>query len=232
MPIGTSKVETLRWRAGRLEMIDQRVLPDTLTYVSCQRAAEVAGAIRSMVVRGAPAIGCAAAYGVALEAHALRNAAKPAFVAGLERGLNELAGSRPTAVNLSWAVDRMLGVWRSVESESPPAIADENDPNRFRLSQPWFLFDAYAELRAIMRMYVDPRYRLPWPAKVIPLVLLLLILSSRLWVPGGMFLPELIFSVLDKIVDLILAFVAFKLLGREARRYRQTSPDLPPMMRL
>ena len=124
MPIGTSKVETLRWRAGRLEMIDQRVLPDTLTYVSCQRAAEVAGAIRSMVVRGAPAIGCAAAYGVALEAHALRNAAKPAFVAGLERGLNELAGSRPTAVNLSWALDRMLGVWRSAESESPPAIAD------------------------------------------------------------------------------------------------------------
>jgi methylthioribose-1-phosphate isomerase len=63
----TKAVETLRWGDGRLELIDQRLLPSRFEYVSCTAAAEVAVAIRSMVVRGAPAIGCAAAFGVALE---------------------------------------------------------------------------------------------------------------------------------------------------------------------
>ena len=65
-------IETLRWREGRLELIDQRVLPARFEYVSYASAEEVAEGIRSMVVRGAPAIGCAAAYGVALDAQALR----------------------------------------------------------------------------------------------------------------------------------------------------------------
>jgi methylthioribose-1-phosphate isomerase len=66
-------IETLRWRGDRLELIDQRALPQRLGYVSCATAAEVAAAIRDMIVRGAPAIGCAAAYGIALEA------ARPTF---------------------------------------------------------------------------------------------------------------------------------------------------------
>ena len=87
-------VEPIRWRGDRLELIDQRLLPGETTYVSCRSAAEVATAIRDMVVRGAPAIGCAAAFGVVLgrgtpEAYAL------------------LAASRPTAVNLFWALERM-----------------------------------------------------------------------------------------------------------------------------
>ena len=61
-------VETLRWREDRLEMIDQRILPMRFEYLSYTTAEEVAEGIRSMVVRGAPAIGCAAAYGVALQA--------------------------------------------------------------------------------------------------------------------------------------------------------------------
>ena len=61
-----SRVETLRFKDGRLELIDQRVLPREFVYLSYGSAAEVAEGIRSMVVRGAPAIGCAAAYGVAL----------------------------------------------------------------------------------------------------------------------------------------------------------------------
>src|ERR1039457_112912 len=61
-------VETLRWKNGRLEMIDERALPSEVHYLSYDAAAVVAEGIRSMVVRGAPAIGCAAAYGVALEA--------------------------------------------------------------------------------------------------------------------------------------------------------------------
>src|SRR4051812_41836167 len=61
-------VEALRWCDGHLEMIDQRVLPAEFRYLSYDSAAAVANGIRDMVVRGAPAIGCAAAYGIALEA--------------------------------------------------------------------------------------------------------------------------------------------------------------------
>ena len=60
--------ETLRWREGRLEMLDQRALPAQTVYLPFGSAQTVSDAIRSMVVRGAPAIGCAAAYGIALEA--------------------------------------------------------------------------------------------------------------------------------------------------------------------
>ena len=59
-------VETLRWRDERLELIDQRQLPDRIEYRACHSAAETAECIRTMVVRGAPAIGCAAAYGLSL----------------------------------------------------------------------------------------------------------------------------------------------------------------------
>jgi methylthioribose-1-phosphate isomerase len=100
-------VETLRWRDGCLELLDQRLLPHTIDYRAYHDALGVAEAIRAMVVRGAPAIGCAAAYGVALEA--ARLAATPAtdFTAGLDRALATLAASRPTAVNLAWALERM-----------------------------------------------------------------------------------------------------------------------------
>ena len=100
-------VETLRWQDGRLELIDQRALPHRLEYVSCTNAAEVAEAIRSMVVRGAPAIGCAAAFGVALEAKRQERRTRAEFDAAIEIAFRSLAASRPTAVNLFWALDRM-----------------------------------------------------------------------------------------------------------------------------
>jgi methylthioribose-1-phosphate isomerase len=100
-------VETLRWRGARLELIDQRALPARLEYVSCTSAAEVAEAIRSMVVRGAPAIGCAAAFGIALEAQRQAHCARAEFDAAMEIAFKNLAASRPTAVNLFWALDRM-----------------------------------------------------------------------------------------------------------------------------
>jgi methylthioribose-1-phosphate isomerase len=100
-------VETLRWRGAWLELIDQRALPARLEYVSCTSAAEVAEAIRSMVVRGAPAIGCAAAFGIALEAQRQAHCARAEFDAAMEIAFKNLAASRPTAVNLFWALDRM-----------------------------------------------------------------------------------------------------------------------------
>ena len=85
-------IEPIRWKGDRLELLDQRLLPDQIAYITCKTAAEVANAIRDMVVRGAPAIGCAAAFGVVL---------------GGKDSFDVLAKSRPTAVNLFWALDRM-----------------------------------------------------------------------------------------------------------------------------
>jgi len=100
------------------------------------------------------------------------------------------------------------------------------------LKRPWLIFDAYAEARAMVRMYVDPRYRLTWTTRVVPAVLLALILTSWIWVPLTSILPGFLSTLLVKTVDLVLAFFAYKILSREARRYRETSPDLPPALRL
>lgn len=118
------KVQTLRWRADALEMIDQRVLPARFEYLRFGNALEVAQGIRSMVVRGAPAIGCAAAYGVALQALSQRALERPAFDRGLEQGFEILAASRPTAVNLFWALDRMRRLWQRVRTQPISEIAD------------------------------------------------------------------------------------------------------------
>jgi methylthioribose-1-phosphate isomerase len=89
-----SAVEPIRWKGDRLELLDQRLLPGKKKYVSCRTAQQVARAIRDMVVRGAPAIGCAAAFGVVLSQ-------------GRAKAFDVLANSRPTAVNLFWALERM-----------------------------------------------------------------------------------------------------------------------------
>ncbi len=117
------KIETLRWFNNRLEMIDQRILPAAFEYLSYYTAASVAEGIRSMVVRGAPAIGVAAAYGVALEALRLQEKSADEFKAGMEEGFKVLAASRPTAVNLFWALQRMRKVWESEADQTPQEIA-------------------------------------------------------------------------------------------------------------
>ena len=118
------KVETVRWQGGRLEMIDQRVLPPEFQYLAYHGATDTAEGIRSMVVRGAPAIGCAAAYGVAMEAERLRSLEPPAFASALNHAIEILAASRPTAVNLFWALKRMRVKWDSLKANSPGEIAD------------------------------------------------------------------------------------------------------------
>ena len=117
-------VETLRWANGRLEMVDQRTLPTVFEYIAYDSAASVAEGIRGMVVRGAPAIGVAAAYGVALEALRLQGESKADFKAGLEAGFKVLAASRPTAVNLFWALERMRQVCSSMVGQSNFAVAE------------------------------------------------------------------------------------------------------------
>lgn len=119
-----SRVETLRWKSGRIEMIDQRVLPARFDYLAFDSAQGVAEAIRSMVVRGAPAIGCAAAYGVALAALQLRDANRQKFNAGMKHAFELLALSRPTAVNLAWALRRMRNFWAAIEGRALAEVAD------------------------------------------------------------------------------------------------------------
>lgn len=106
-------VATMRFEDGVLHLIDQRVLPLAFETVSCRTASETADAIRSMVVRGAPAIGCAAAFGLALDAQSAAGQMRPIFDATLDQAFAVLAASRPTAVNLFWALERMRGVWTS-----------------------------------------------------------------------------------------------------------------------
>lgn len=103
----TLRSPAIRWDGDRLNLLDQRVLPAHSRYVECIRAGEVAVAIRDMVVRGAPAIGIAAAYGVALAVR--EHEALPAVerAAAIEAELETLASARPTAVNLGWALARL-----------------------------------------------------------------------------------------------------------------------------
>ena len=91
-------IDPIRWAGDRLELLDQRVLPHRVATVTCRSAAEAADAIAAMVVRGAPAIAITAAYGLALEARRGGD---------LDAARVRLLASRPTAVNLRWAVERL-----------------------------------------------------------------------------------------------------------------------------
>jgi methylthioribose-1-phosphate isomerase len=115
--------DTLRWEDGGLALLDQRLLPREIKYLRCESAADTAEAIRAMVVRGAPAIGCAAAYGVALEARRHAHSPPDQFHAALATAVERLAHSRPTAVNLAWALRRMRGALDVLGAQSPAELA-------------------------------------------------------------------------------------------------------------
>ena len=106
----------MRWRGDALELLDQRLLPERTEYATCRTAAEVAQAIRDMVVRGAPAIGCAAAFGIAL-------------AKGAPEAFGVLAKSRPTAMNLFWALERMRGA-KDPEREAVAIFEEDVAANR------------------------------------------------------------------------------------------------------
>src|SRR5205807_2602944 len=88
-------------------MIDQRKLPSQEVYVRCRTAAEVARAIKTMVIRGAPAIGVAAAMGIALGMRKSKATGTQKFAAEFFKTCELMAATRPTAVNLFWAIERM-----------------------------------------------------------------------------------------------------------------------------
>ncbi|MGE0486104.1 MAG: S-methyl-5-thioribose-1-phosphate isomerase [Gammaproteobacteria bacterium] len=113
-----SVIQPIEWRDDVLVLLDQRRLPTEITWVECRDAHDVAAAIRDMVVRGAPAIGIAAAYGVALAARRHFEHDRGTWRAVLDDDIAALRAARPTAVNLMWALERMR--------EAIPA--DNDDP--------------------------------------------------------------------------------------------------------
>lgn len=102
---------------GCLRLLDQRLLPHETRYVDYVDYRQVAAAIQEMVVRGAPAIGAAAAYGLALAAQELGADTAEALLVDLEKAGASLKDARPTAVNLAWAVERVLYRAHSYESQ-------------------------------------------------------------------------------------------------------------------
>lgn len=103
-----STYSSLKWHDGYLRLLDQRLLPHQQRYLDLKSVNEVASAIREMVVRGAPAIGVAAAYGMVLAVPKNRTNSLQEAQTTLQNSSQVLVASRPTAVNLSWAVQRML----------------------------------------------------------------------------------------------------------------------------
>ena len=108
--VPTTRVSPYSYAAGRLRLLDQRRLPHEEAFLDCESAAQTAEAIRSLAVRGAPLIGVAAAYGLCAEARRVAARVPEDLDIALALGAERLISSRPTAVNLAWAVGRMRAV--------------------------------------------------------------------------------------------------------------------------
>ena len=115
-------MRTVTWEKGAVRMIDQTALPSKLVYVRFTRPEQVAVAIRTMVVRGAPAIGVAAAMGLALTAARSKATKLPDFMREMEASAALLRGTRPTAVNLFWGIDRVMK-----KAASSPSVREARD---------------------------------------------------------------------------------------------------------
>jgi methylthioribose-1-phosphate isomerase len=113
---------TIRWHEDHVEMIDQTRLPGELVILDVRTVEQMAEAIRSLRIRGAPAIGVAAAYGVVLGAQESGEQEPGPFQKDIERAIAEIRATRPTAVNLSWALERMAAVLGRHTQEPPESV--------------------------------------------------------------------------------------------------------------
>jgi methylthioribose-1-phosphate isomerase len=141
-----STYHAIQWLDGKLRLIDQRQLPLEFVHIDYEDAREVATAIREMVVRGAPAIGITAAYGMALAAQQSQAPELDAFRADMEEAAAVLRRSRPTAVNLFWALNRVMDRVNDPDladvAAARPAVLDEahaiaalEEASNFRIGQ-------------------------------------------------------------------------------------------------
>ncbi len=122
---GYDSVRAVEWWEGVLRLLDQRRLPQHTEYLACRDAAAVAQAISTMAVRGAPAIGIAAAYGVVLAAVQRYAFSSATWRTDIEADIAALASSRPTAVNLFWALARMQAQLADITGDPGPVLLTE-----------------------------------------------------------------------------------------------------------
>ena len=131
-----SKIKTIEWVDNYSKMVDQTVLPYEFKYVEIKTGDEMFKAIRTMIVRGAPAIGVAGAHGVVLYAQELaeQNLSRDEFVNKLLEKADYMASSRPTAVNLMWAVDKQKEI---IKNSTAPieGIVEELKQNGIKLEK-------------------------------------------------------------------------------------------------
>ncbi len=113
----TESFAAVKWDAGKLTLLDQRKLPGEITYLDYDSSSAVADAIKDMIVRGAPAIGIAAAYAVVLAARSAYQASADNWRGSIEADLETLSASRPTAVNLNWAIAEMRKAFDAIEGD-------------------------------------------------------------------------------------------------------------------
>src|SRR4030042_4909087 len=111
-------VKSIEWVDGKVIMLDQSKLPFEVTYITCTDYLMVAEGIRKLRIRGAPAIGIAAAMGIALAAQDIHAMNSAQFMKAIEPVFHEMLSTRPTAVNISWAVERLKRVIKINRDES------------------------------------------------------------------------------------------------------------------
>lgn len=118
---------TVSWQGGAVVLVDQTKLPNKLAYVKCTDYKQVADAIKRLVVRGAPAIGVTAAFGLALAARSSKARKLPDLMTDLDTAFKVLRSTRPTAVNLFWALERVMGKAKKAKTleEAKAAVVDE-----------------------------------------------------------------------------------------------------------
>ncbi|HUP18846.1 MAG TPA: S-methyl-5-thioribose-1-phosphate isomerase, partial [Gemmatimonadota bacterium] len=135
-------IDTISWQGDHVRMIDQTRLPAATVEIEIRTVPEMVEAIRALRIRGAPAIGIAAAMGLVAALHPLRDEEPEAFRAALEGAAGELAAARPTAVNLTWALERMRAVaaghadmaaaalWERLEQEALAIFEEDLEMSR------------------------------------------------------------------------------------------------------
>ncbi|MCX8062561.1 MAG: S-methyl-5-thioribose-1-phosphate isomerase [Anaerolineales bacterium] len=150
---------SIEWKEDALRLIDQRVLPKETIYLEFRDYQAVADAIKSMIVRGAPAIGAAAAYGLALAANASRATDVQQLIKDVQTAAEVLRASRPTAVNLFWAIDRVLSKVASLSN------ADVQTVRQAILNEAHHI--AEEDIRANQQIGYNAFPLIPNPAKIL-----------------------------------------------------------------
>jgi hypothetical protein len=143
----------------------------------------------------------------------------------------------PQNPNLTIPAGMILDVGKRILNSTSSAMAHQPTTHEHSdaammngVRRTFLFFEMLTEMRAIWCMYTDPRYRMSWGGRMVPLALALFLLTSSFLVPGAQI--SVVGTIIDKLACAIPAFVLFKLLTYEARRYRETAPDLPADLRL